>query len=134
MLISSTSMNAANETTAAISHGLTRGLAGGDEPRGSIFSGAAAIASPKGLWLASHPHRRFHRHSGAQPMVRVLARVEANPDRQSLHDLDVVAGRVFGRQQTVEFASRAGQAFDVALVVASSGIDVNRDGFAAMHL
>jgi hypothetical protein len=39
-------MNAANETTAAIIHGLTRRSAGVDEPRGSIFFGAAAIASP----------------------------------------------------------------------------------------
>src|ERR1700735_516053 len=84
--------------------------------------------------MASHPDSRFYRHSGAQPMVRILTRVEANPHRQSLHDLDVVAGRVFGRQQTIEFASRPGQAFDVAVVVASGSIDVNRYGLAAMHL
>jgi hypothetical protein len=82
--------------------------------------------------MASHPHSRLHRHSGAQPMVRIFTRIEANPDRQSLHYLDVVAGRVFGRQQTIEFASRAGQAFDVALVVASGSIDVNRYRLAAM--
>jgi hypothetical protein len=45
-------------------------------------------------------------------VVPILARVEANPHWQSLHDLDVVTGRVFRRQQTVEFASRAGHALD----------------------
>jgi len=64
MLVSSTSMNVANETTAAITHGLTRRFAGVDERRESMIFGAAAIASPKGPRMASHPHRRFHRHSG----------------------------------------------------------------------
>ena len=40
-------------------------------------------------------------------MVRILAAVEANPHRQSLHDLDVIAGRVLRRQQTVQSAGRA---------------------------
>src|ERR1700682_5462426 len=102
MLVSSTSMNAASETTAAITQGLTPGFARDTEPPRSMFFGAAAIASPQGLWMAGHPQRRFHRHSRAQAMVRVLAGVETNPDRQSLHDLDVVAGSVFWRQQAVE--------------------------------
>ena len=66
-------------------------------------------------------------------MVRIFTWVEANPDRQSLHDLDVIAGRVFGRQQTVEFAGRAGQAFDITLVVESGCVDMNGDRLAAPH-
>src|ERR1700730_17084303 len=99
MLVSSPSMNAASETPAAITQGLTRGFAGviGEGGRSMLF-GAAAIASPQGLWMASYPHRRFHRHSGAQAKVRILAKVEANPHRQSLHDLDVIAGGVFWGQ------------------------------------
>src|ERR1700744_1467632 len=64
-------------------------------------------------------------------MVWILSRVEANPHRQALHNFDAVAGRVFRRQQTVEFTSRAGQALDVALVIASSGIDVDGHGRTA---
>src|ERR1700675_860698 len=134
MAVSSTSMNAASETTAAISHGLTLRFAGVDEPCGSKVFGAAAIASPENLMVTSHPHCRLHRHSRAQPMVRVLARVEANPHRQSLYDLDVVAGGVFWRQQAVELARRAGNSLDVAVVVAPCSIDVNLDGLAATHL
>src|SRR5271156_3954849 len=134
MAVSSTSMNAASETTAAISHGLTLRFAGVDEPYGSKVFGAAAIASPERLRVTSHPHGRLHRHSRAQPMVRVLARVEANPHRQALNDLDIVAGRVFGRQQAVELARRAGYTLDVAVVVAPCSIDVNLDGLAATHL
>src|ERR1700692_4222367 len=66
-------------------------------------------------------------------MVRVLSGVEANPHRQSLHNLDVVAGGVFGGQQAVEFAGRSRHAFDVALVVATGRIDVNRNRLAATH-
>src|SRR5271156_6293012 len=66
-------------------------------------------------------------------MVRILARVEANSHRQSLHDLDVIAGGVFGRQQAVEFTSRARQPFDIALVNTFGGVDVNRDRLAAVH-
>ena len=46
MLVSSTSMNAAIETTAAITHGLTRRFAGVDGSHGSITFGATAIVSP----------------------------------------------------------------------------------------
>jgi len=70
-------MNAASDTTAAIIHGLTLRFAGVDEPCGSEVFGAAAIASPESLRATSYPHCRLRRHSRAQPMVRVLARVEA---------------------------------------------------------
>src|SRR5271156_16963 len=127
-------MNAASETTAAITQGLTLRFAGVDGPCGLIILGAAAIASPEGLRVASHPHGWFHRHSRTQPMVQILARVEANSHRQSLHDLNVVAGSVFWRQQAVELARRAGNSFDVAVVIAPCSIDVNLDGLSGTHL
>src|ERR1700691_1773344 len=66
-------------------------------------------------------------------MACVLSGVEPNPHRQSLHNLDVVAGGVFWRQQALHFAGRPRHAFDVARVVASESVDVNGYRLAAMH-
>ena len=60
-------------------------------------------------------------------MIGILAGVEQDSHRQPLHDLHVVAGRVLGRQQAEAIAARAGHVFDVAVVVAAEGIDVDRD-------
>src|SRR5260370_40678867 len=99
MWSATTSATGGVEPPAAITHGLTLRFAGVDEPGGSTVFGAAAIASPEGLRVTSHPHCRFHRHSRAQPMIRVLAPVESNPHRQSLYHLEGVAGGAFSRHQ-----------------------------------
>src|SRR5215471_17745832 len=54
----------------------------------------------------SQPYPGLHGHSGPQ-MRKVLPLIENDSDGQPLHDLDVVAGRVFRREQLVKRASRA---------------------------
>src|ERR1700735_63745 len=68
-----------------------------------------------------------------QQVIGILSWVELDSHRQALHHLHVVAGRVFGRQQAEAIAARTRQVPDVALVVATEGIDVDADALATMH-
>src|SRR5216684_1768423 len=67
-------------------------------------------------------------------MVGVLVSRQADPNRQTLHDFHVIAGRVFWRKETVLLAARSGESFDVAAVVAAGRIDVNRYRLASPDL
>src|SRR5260370_39023707 len=58
--------------------------------------------------------------------------VEQDPYRQPLHDLYVVAGRVFRRKQVVK-RSRARHVFDVSFEIAPERIDMNRDRLTRTH-
>ena len=66
-------------------------------------------------------------------MSRIFSRVQMNPHRQSLDNLHVVAGGVFGRQKTEEFAGSARQALDVTFVITSRRVHMHGHGLAAMH-
>src|ERR1051326_9457506 len=63
--------------------------------------------------------RRRHRHPRAQPVFRILTGIEHDLDGHALDDLDVVAGRVFGRQERKTRAGGAGDAVDLAAVGAA---------------
>src|SRR5581483_8635369 len=81
----------------------------------------APDAAPEDCALLQ-PYGWLHRHPGTQPR-EVLTGVELDPHRQALHHLDVVAGRVFRRQQAVEGAGGAGHARDVTVKVASQRVE-----------
>src|SRR5947209_13568749 len=86
--VSNTSMNEEMAMTVAMSHGLRLPAAerSGDQPP----------------WLSAiSPHRDFrdHGHAWTQRAAAGHA-VEYNLHRHPLHDLDVVAGCVFRRQQS----------------------------------
>src|SRR5579885_2389398 len=68
-----------------------------------------------------------------QAMFGILTGVEFDAHRQTLHHLDIIAGRVFCGQQTEPIAARARQVSNVAAVVAAERIDVDGDLLAAMH-
>ncbi len=86
MLVSSTSMNAARETTMAISHGLWLGRQ---------ISGAGA---PERASVRLDIDFRIHRHARPQPMVVVLSGFDIDPHRHPLHDLDEIARGILRRQ------------------------------------
>src|SRR5262245_17600064 len=48
-------------------------------------------------------------------MLRILTGIEADANGNALHDLDVVAGGVVGRQQAESRARRRGEAFDFSV-------------------
>ena len=47
-------------------------------------------------------------------MIGILSRIKANPNRQALHNFDVIARGVFGRQQAEDGARTPCQALHVA--------------------
>ena len=60
--------------------------------------------------------------------------VEDDFDRDALDDFHVVAGGVFGRQQTEAGAAAELKAIDMRLeIVAREGIDADADGLARLH-
>src|SRR5690348_13895165 len=145
MLVSSTSMNAASETAPAIIQGFI-GVSGAGGLTGADIFGAALIlfgarsrsysrlaGSCENLMIGRQPDGRFDRHARTQSAPGILSRIESNPDRQSLYYLDVVAGCIFRRQQTVELSGGSGHPFDIAAVIASGGVYVDGDRLPSAH-
>src|SRR5262249_19811790 len=134
MVVSSTSMKLASATTMAISHGLAPlPLAAVGAP---AWIDATLIATPAavhraGAWIDSHG--RDHRH--ARPERDVGRRIVHNDlDRHALHDLDVVAGGVLGRQQRERGAGSRLNAVDVTADGALRiGVDVERHRLSRPH-
>ncbi len=83
MLVSSTSINAAIATTTAMSQGLYFGRQGS--------SGADSISA------LSDINFRLHGHTGSQPMVTVLIRINIDSHRKALHYLHEISLGVFRR-------------------------------------
>ena len=69
-----------------------------------------------------------------QKMIGVLTRLEKDSNWQTLHDLDVVAGRILGWQQAKAIAARARHVLDVTVIVPAEGVNVDRDPLAALHM
>src|SRR5512139_1711046 len=99
-VVSSTTMNVPARTERLISHGWT-----------AARSGAVASA----IVLPDH-HRGHDRHAGPQQVLGVLSFLEHDLHRDPLHDLHVVAGGVFGRQQAEPRPGRGRDAVHVPLV------------------
>src|SRR5262245_33402249 len=66
-------------------------------------------------------------HARPQLEVAVLPRINHDLHRNSLHNLDVIAGGIFRRKQTEKRAGRSGNAVDMAGVVSAVGIDIEFD-------
>src|SRR6202041_1664024 len=86
-------------------------------------------------WLSPllQPDLWFHRHAYAQTGNAVLVRFEPNSDRKALHYLDIVPGRVLGRQKTIARASGTRHVFDVAFEVMSQRVHANCHWLAGAH-
>src|SRR5260370_28045390 len=109
MAVSSTSMKVAMVTTSATAQGLCPPV----QPFSVVMrrdssevtislrsSWTRAVAPPARLGTgSSHADLRFHRHAGAQPVEARRALFEAQPHRDALHHLPVVAARVLGSAQ-----------------------------------
>src|SRR6185503_21306718 len=64
-------------------------------------------------------------------MLRVLTGIETDANRNALHDLDVVAGRIVGRQQAESRAGRRGQTLNLSIErLATVRVSTNRDALA----
>ena len=106
-VVSSTSMKVANITAIAMIQGLTCRCSGMTDFLTSLD------------FLTGIDSRR-DRHAGPQQVLGILPRFEHDLDRHALHDLHVVAGGVFWRQQAEARPGRRGDAVDLALEFASA--------------
>ena len=61
----------------------------------------------------------FHGHSRPQAMIVVFALLQHNAHRHTLHNLYVIARRIFRRQQTESRTRGAAEGINVTAVVAS---------------
>src|SRR5260221_14505978 len=68
-----------------------------------------------------------------KPLEATLARSKRNAHRHTLHDLDVVATGILGRQQAVASASRGGDALHFAGEVRGQSVDVQRNALLRLH-
>jgi hypothetical protein len=66
-------------------------------------------------------------------MIVVFSVLQADPNRQTLHDFDEVAGGIFGRQHAGTRASGSRHALDISLIFAAKGIDFDVDGLSSVH-
>src|ERR1700761_2800902 len=96
--------------------------------------------APKGaLWCLrsqprlADPNLRLHRHAGMQKIQPGLVPSQANPDRQTLPHLYVVAGSVLRRQHTVDGAGCSGHALDHTVEFPIQSVDAYADRLAGMH-
>src|SRR6202795_5156507 len=156
MLVSSTSMNVASVTVSAMIHGLTAGRhsaapfmvidaapilnlnpcfdlrAATCDLRANTNRFASKLAARSSQLFK--PHLRHHRHPRTQFMPLVLARLEHDLHRYALHDLDVVAGGVFGRQQAEARSTGAGDRIDMPFVGLASRLDRDLRRQPRLHL
>src|SRR4051812_16853798 len=100
--VSSTSMKVAIETMTAISHGLFGPAA--ERGRSALRLNFSASANR---------HARADRHAGRDVAIGELRVGEDDLHRHALHDLDVVAGRVLGRQRAEDAARSRLEAVDL---------------------
>src|ERR1700692_1852235 len=127
MEVSSTSMNVASVTVSAITQGLI-------DPSGirnfemSLFFMALAISRSVSMTTFSdalfRDHRGVHVHSRPQNRYILRDRIENDLYGNALHNLHVVAGGVFRRQQAQHRARCAGDGIDMAAKCAAVGIDL----------
>src|SRR6266699_3641838 len=67
-------------------------------------------------------------------MIGILALIQPQSDRYTLNYLHVIAGRVFGRQQT-EYRTRAsGDALDMARISAPIRVDIDLNRVTGSHV
>src|SRR5262249_56993696 len=81
----------------------------------------------------TYAHVGLHGHPRPQQVLRVLALVEHDLDRDALDDLHVVAGRVLRGEQAVAGPTGARDALDAPVVRAAVGRDVDPAGLAPPH-
>src|SRR6201996_8159172 len=126
IVVSSTSMKVASETTMAISHGLWSPAA----ERGNEAEDEAT--SPASL----DRHAGLDRHARADVvLLQLLGMVEHDLDRHALRHLDVVAGRVLGRQRAEVAARGALEALHVGRELdVGDRVDLDGHGLVDAHL
>src|SRR5271165_1494958 len=66
-------------------------------------------------------------------MIVVRARIEHDLDRDALHDLDVVSGGVFWREEAEAGAAGGGNAVDLPVIGPAVGVDFNRGLLSNFH-
>src|ERR1700733_7904714 len=104
-------MNVASVTVTAMNHGLMAGFP---------FDTAA---------LSAHIHCWLDRHSRPQHVCFVLILVEPDSHGESLHYLDVVSGRVLGREQAEQRTGGAWKTLNPSFVIASESVHSDCYGF-----
>src|ERR1700690_2698291 len=72
--------------------------------------------------LTSDTDVRLHGHAGAQAIQPVLVGLEAQPDGDALHDLDVVARGVLRRQDARYRSGTAANSLDVAFEIQAHSV------------
>src|SRR4029077_659227 len=68
-----------------------------------------------------------------QAVIVVLAGLEIDANRNTLYDLDVVSGGVFGRQQAELGTAGAADTFHFAAVFAAVGVHAELDQLSRLH-
>src|ERR1700722_5527141 len=79
------------------------------------------------------PHGGFNGHARDQTMVDVLPWREIDTNRDPLHHFNVVAGRVFGWEQTEAFTRSRAQTIYVPFKCAAHGLDIDVDRLTGPH-
>src|SRR5262249_40861236 len=120
MLVSRSSMKAATETITVTSHGLNFGF-------------HVSVITPPLYVRLLHPHGRNHRHSRSELIQSRLVSVESDTHGQALHDLHVIAGRIFGRQDAVASARGSRETLDGSFEIASERVNADRYLLTGVH-
>src|SRR5215467_12819118 len=124
-------MKAATETMIVTSHGLNFGFQVSvinSSFRCAVIDRAYSTCGGhrQRLQALPHPHCRYHGHPRAQLIQSRLASVESDAHGQALHDLHVVAGRIFRRQHAVASAGGSWQTLDSSFELAAERVDADR--------
>src|SRR5262245_46152308 len=104
-----------------------------DPPSSPVARPASLAAFTLPFFLFLDVHGDVSAHAGAK--LRARGVVELDEDRDALHDLDEVAGRVVGRQEREACSRRAGDAVDFpGEVLARIGVDRELHRLTGVHL
>src|SRR5262249_15657728 len=80
-------------------------------------------------------HVGYDRHSWTQQVILVLVRIEEDAYGNSLHNLHVVTGCIFGREQTETGAAGSANGLHCALVLASTdGVNFDFHRLSRFHV
>ena len=104
----------------------------GDEP-GIVFRPPRSAQASDSISALSDIDFRLHGHTGSQPMVTVLVRINIDSHRKALHYLHEISRGVFRRQQAEPRTACTTNTSDSALVLTAIRVDAEEDSVAWLH-
>jgi hypothetical protein len=107
------------------------GAGAGQGPKPTLGGNLISISQTHSILNA--PYSGLNGHARAQQMLRVLAAIQADANRQLLYNFDKMAGGIFRRKQTKQRSRSAWKVFNGPFIIAPECIYMDTHGLVRPH-